>query len=232
MLCIECLSHGICSTVKAGNWKSIRLSRKWTPLTHLFFADDLLLFAEASPDQAKSISAVLDEFCCSSGEKVNQQKTTLYFSSNVSTGVARKIGKTLDFTITNNLGRYLGMPLLNSRVTKNTYQEIVDKVEKRLPAWSASHLSLAGRITLAQSVLQAIPIYAMQTTNLPISVKSKIDLACKCFLWSGNAKGRKLSQIIWSTVCQPKISGGLGFKNRGYESSYANEVVLGINLFE
>lgn len=174
MLCIECLSHGICSTVKAGKWKSIGLSRKWIPLTHLFFADDLLLFAEASPDQAKSISAVLDEFCCSSGEKVNQQKTTLYFSSNVSTGVARKIEKTLDFTITNNLGRYLGMPLLNSRVTKNTYQEIVDKVEKRLPAWSASHLSLAGRITLAQSVLQAIPIYAMQTTNLPISVKSKL----------------------------------------------------------
>lgn len=57
-------------------------------------------------------------------------KTNIFFSSNVPANVARNIGKTFGFTITNNLGRYLGLPFLLSRVTKNTYQEIVDKVEK------------------------------------------------------------------------------------------------------
>ncbi|KAL9431609.1 hypothetical protein AB3S75_026743 [Citrus x aurantiifolia] len=50
------------------------------------------------------------------------------------------------------------MPLLHNRVTKATYQEIVDTVDKKLSGWNAMLLSLAGRITLAQSVIQAIPI--------------------------------------------------------------------------
>lgn len=195
VLCIERLSHAICSAVNAGKWKPIRLSRQGTPLTYLFFADDLLLFAEASHDQAQIINAVLGEFCCSSGEKVNNTKTSIFFSSNVSAVLSKSISKALGFTISNNLGRYLGMPLLHSRVTKNTYQDIVDKVEKRLSSWNASHLSLAGPITLTQSVLQALPIFAMQTTNLPDGVQYKVDQACRRFLWSGNNKERKLSQI-------------------------------------
>ena len=58
-----------------------------------------------------------------------------------------------------------------------------------------------------------LPIYAMQTTNLPACVKDKVDHACRRFLWSGVNKERKLSQVSWSIVCKPKISGGLGFKN-------------------
>ena len=53
----------------------------------------------------------------------------------------------------------------------------------------------------------------MQTTNLPACVKDKVDHACRRFLWSGVNKERKLSQVSWSIVCKPKISGGLGFKN-------------------
>ena len=86
-------------------------------------------------------------------------KTNLFYSSNVSMSVARSIGKIFGFTIINNLGRYLGMPFLHSRVTKSTYQEIMDKVEKRLSTWNASYISLVSCITLAQSILHAILIY-------------------------------------------------------------------------
>ena len=80
----------------------------------------MLLFAEASTAKANVINAVSDEFCRSSGEKMNRVKTNLFFSSNVPANVARSIGKIFGFTITNNLGRYLGMPLLHTRVTTNT----------------------------------------------------------------------------------------------------------------
>ncbi|KAH9735402.1 putative ribonuclease H protein [Citrus sinensis] len=189
VLFIERLSHGICHAVNMGEWKPIRLARHGTPLTLFFFADDLLLLAEASCDQAKVLNTVLDVFCTSSGEKM------------------------LGFSVTDNLGRYLGMPLLHSRVFKNTYQGIVDTVERRLSGWNASHLSLAGRITLAQSVIQAVPIYAMQTTSLPVYVKAKIDQACKKFIWSGANPQRKMSLVSWDKVCQPKSCGGLGLKN-------------------
>ena len=171
----------------------------------------MLLFAEAFFDQAKVINAVLDEFCRSFGEKINRIKTNIFFSSNVPANVARSIGKTFGFTITKNLGRYLGIPLLHSRVTTTTYQEIVDKVEKRMSTWNTSHLSLAGRITLAQSILQAIPIYAMQTTCLPSRVKNKVDQACRQF-GTVLQLGESLAKLDGTQFVSKKLAGAWASK--------------------
>lgn len=119
----------------------------------------------------------------------------------------------LVISVTHDLGCYLGMPLLHSRVTKAMYQSILDKVEMRLTGWNAAHLSFAGRVTLAQSVLQAMPIYAMQTTLLPSSVRNRIDKSCRRFIWDGNSKSPKMSMVGWDKVCLPKNHGGLSFKN-------------------
>ena len=77
VLCIERLSHGITNAVMDGNWRPIRLAKNGTPLTHLFFADDLILFAEASIDQAYVIETILDNYCRSLEAKVNKMKSLL-----------------------------------------------------------------------------------------------------------------------------------------------------------
>lgn len=87
------------------------------------------------------------------------------------------------------------MPIIHSRVNKLTYQGILDKVNQHLLRWNAIHLSLAGRITLTQSVIQAIPIYAMQTTRIPFGIREKIDQACRRFIWSGTADKKKISLV-------------------------------------
>ena len=92
-----------------------------TPITHLFFADDLLLLAEASCDQARIIQEVLNTFCASSGEKVNNQKSQVLFSKNVKPSEMQKISKQLGFSITIDLGKYLGMPIIHKRITTSTY---------------------------------------------------------------------------------------------------------------
>ena len=99
------------------------------------------------------LNGVLENIYKSSGAKVSKQKTKIFFSKNVPVTLASGIGNALGFSIINNLGRYLGMPLLHDRVSKKTYQNIIDKVDQRLSRWVAKHLSLARRITLAQSVL-------------------------------------------------------------------------------
>ncbi|XP_052290822.1 uncharacterized protein LOC127900258 [Citrus sinensis] len=176
ILCIERLSHGIHNAVTAGKWKPIRLAHNGIPLSHLFFADDLLLGAAMA-----KISGLLG------------------FS------VTQDLGK--------DLGKYLGVPFHHTRVTNNMFQDIVDKVEKRLSGWNASHLSLAGRITLAQSVLQAIPIYVMQIVAIPAGIRERIDRACRRFIWSGSSPHQRLSMISWKDICKPKSAGGLGFKS-------------------
>ena len=107
----------------------------------------------------------------------------------------KAISNALGFLVTHDLGCYLGIPLLYSCVTKATYQSILDKVEMRLTGWNAAHLSFTGRVTLAQSVIQAMPIYAMQTTLLPSLVRNKIDKSYQRFIWDGNSKTPKMSMV-------------------------------------
>ena len=63
----------------------------------------------------------LNNFCNISGEKVSTEKTRLYFSKNVEPALSKKISELSGFSISKNLGKYLGMPLLHGRVTNKTY---------------------------------------------------------------------------------------------------------------
>ncbi|KAH9765434.1 hypothetical protein KPL70_001869 [Citrus sinensis] len=69
VLFIERLGHGICHTVNMGRWKPIRLSQHCIFLTYLFFADDILLLAEALCEQATILCSVLGTYCSGSGAR-------------------------------------------------------------------------------------------------------------------------------------------------------------------
>lgn len=63
----------------AGRWKAIPVTRGGTRISHLMFADDVVLFGEASAEQARLVENCLNEFCERSGQKVNTQKSSIYF---------------------------------------------------------------------------------------------------------------------------------------------------------
>lgn len=105
------------------------------------------------------------------------------------------------------------MPLLHFEVTKRTYQYIVDKIRKKLSNWDAMRLSLARRVTLAQSMIGAIPIYAMQTMNLPASICEEIDKLCRNFLWGSIDGSKRLALVPWKVINYSKEFRGLGFKD-------------------
>jgi len=113
-------------------------------------------------------------------------------------------------TATEDLGKYLGVPTINGRITKATYKHVVEWVEKRLAGWKAKCQSLAGRITLIQSTLAAILAYTMQTATLPRSTCDELDRKTRCFLWGGTAMERKPHLVSWDIVKLPKEKGGLG----------------------
>lgn len=58
-------------------------------LTHLCFADDLLLFAEGSPRSVAGVLSILDQFKQMSGLAINIQKTSLFHSDLKSTNLGK-----------------------------------------------------------------------------------------------------------------------------------------------
>ena len=66
ILCMEFLGALIEEKCNSKHWVSIKASRSGLAFSHLFFADDLILFARVDPDNCATIKGVLEEFCVSS----------------------------------------------------------------------------------------------------------------------------------------------------------------------
>lgn len=118
VLCIERLFHLINICVEKNLWDPIQISWGGPKLSHLAFADDLILFAKASLEQVEIIQTSIELFCQSSGQKVNKEKTRIFFSNNVSWQHRIEINEALGWQRTEDLGKYLGVPLLHKRVNK------------------------------------------------------------------------------------------------------------------
>lgn len=81
VICMERLAHLIDREVTLGEWKPIRTSRNGPPISNLAFVGDLLLFGEASVQQAEIMWNCLNLFCEASGGKVSIAKVeNLFFS--------------------------------------------------------------------------------------------------------------------------------------------------------
>ncbi|CAN1825156.1 Putative ribonuclease H protein At1g65750 [Linum perenne] len=112
---------------------------------------------------------------------------------------------------TTNLGKYLGVPLLHGRATNNQYKYILENLDAKLLGWKSETLSLAGRVTLDTSVLNALPSYAMQTSLLPAYICEKIDQRIRNFIWGSDQGKRKVHLVNWDMICKLKELGGVTF---------------------
>lgn len=74
----------LCRMLKAGEdnfrIRGISLSSTLDPISHLFFADDLLFFAEAKPLYCSNLIDTLSRWCFAAGQTVNALKSRVMFS--------------------------------------------------------------------------------------------------------------------------------------------------------
>ncbi|KAL6196209.1 hypothetical protein ACLB2K_031824 [Fragaria x ananassa] len=73
------------------------------------FADDCLIFGKASPKAARNILTVLNNFSAASGQKINFDKSSLYFSPKVSNVTKVNIVSILAIQQKATIGKYLGV---------------------------------------------------------------------------------------------------------------------------
>ncbi|KAA3474835.1 GTP cyclohydrolase 1-like [Gossypium australe] len=228
VLCMEWLGHFISSEMKIGRWHPIRLSRSGPALSHIFFADDLVIFSKVEMNQTHLLKDILRCFCDLSDHKISARKSKMFFSKGVDTSLSDQISQLFSFQKVRNLGNYLGV-LLHNRVTRSTLKFVIDKVKSKLQNWDARKLSLAGRVTLAQSVLLAIPSYFMQTMAIPKGVCDEIERIARQFIWGRSVGNPKLALVGWESICQPRSCGGLELRHlQDHNNSFIMKI--GFNL--
>lgn len=81
-----------------------------------------------------------------------------------------------------------------------------------LANWKANHLSLARRVTLAKSVIEAVPLYPMMTTIIPKACIEEIQKLQRKFVWGDTEVSRRYHAVGWETMSKPKTIYGLGLR--------------------
>lgn len=126
----------------------------------LQYADDTIFLCDGKLEHLKVIKRILRLFELFSGLKVNYNKSSLY-GWNVSEEIMEEWAELLGYVRGSNHLSYLGLKVgINPHFSAN-WKWLVDKIKNRIACWDGRNISLGGRATLIQSVLSAIPIFAL-----------------------------------------------------------------------
>ncbi|CAL1388599.1 unnamed protein product [Linum trigynum] len=182
-------------------------------ITHLCFADDLMVFTNGSVRGVAGIRRLMDEFYTLSGLQCNAAKCQL-FCARISKEEQQYISTITEFPLGSLHVRYLGVPLITGKLSKHDCQVLIDKITQRLRSWRSRLLTYAGHIQLISSVISSTLQYWLNIFLLPKYIIREVERLCNEFLWdSADGGTRKKAVMAWHKLAIPKREGGLGIRN-------------------
>ncbi|XP_021751245.1 uncharacterized protein LOC110716900 [Chenopodium quinoa] len=169
-----------------------RVCRSAPRTSHLFFADDSLLFARATTQECSIIADIIRVYERASGQKVNLDKTDVAFSRGVPVDRRGEIVSTLGVREVEKHNKYLGLPTIIRRSKKEIFARLKERLWKSLNVWNNKLLSKPGKEVLIKEVAQAIPTYMMSIFKIPDGVIDEFHtMLCK-FWWGSKGNRRKI----------------------------------------
>ncbi|PKU59129.1 Putative ribonuclease H protein [Dendrobium catenatum] len=178
-------------------------------ISHLLYADDVLIFGEASVENCTILANTLKEFAAASGLFINYDKSSVMFTKNQRN--KESLCQALSIFNTTNKISYLGIPISFNRLKVEDFLPLMDKLHNKFTGWKANLLSLAGRLQYLKFTIHNTIAYWIRGSIIPKTVFKFFKKTCSRFLFFGDIdSSHKLHMISWDTVTKPKCKGGLG----------------------
>ena len=205
VLAIEALSCLLGRAREGGflsDFKVLGRNGKGLEISYLLFAEDTLVFCEATSSQVTYLSWLLMWFKTISGLKINLDKSELIPIGRVSNVMELtsifgcKVG-VLPTT-------YFGLPLGAAHNSVVVWDGVEERFRKRLAIWKKQYISKGRRLTLIKSTLASLPIYFMSLFWMPRRVRLRLEKIQRDFWWGGGALEKKPHLVKWDIVCLNK----------------------------
>lgn len=128
----DVLSRLISHASSNGLIKGLLLAPTAPILTHLFFADDAIIFGQANKEEIYQIINIFNVFTAASGQKINLQKSGLICGKGISPVLKAELASILNIPIWDTPGKYLGIPVKWGNSKSQPLQWIKERVFSKL----------------------------------------------------------------------------------------------------
>jgi exonuclease III len=178
-------------------------------ITSIMFADDVMVFTKPELPSLKGINEALQNFYKMTGLSINQSKSSMLVSG-ISHEACVMLHHQSGFSSMENDMKYLGIPLITKRITKNDCYPLYHKITSLMTAWENRKLTQSGRLVLIKTVVFSSVVYWARAMILPVKLLQLIRSAVSRFFWTGSIHNRKIVPCAFSKFEVPFKTGGLG----------------------
>ena len=156
------------------HFEGLQVGGSGPKLTHLQFADDMVILCSAKEESMTSMARVLLCFHVMSGLRVNFNKSGL-LCLRISDASSARLANRLKCDILQLPFKYLGFPMGENMNRIAAWNPLVEHVQNRLATWKAVGLAKVGRLVLINAVLNSLPVYFMSLFRIPKAVIKRIE---------------------------------------------------------
>ena len=145
LLCADDFSSLIKDAARNQSLSGISICRGCPMETHLFFADDSLLFCKANDQECHKLIEILELYEAASSQKVNAEKSSIFFSHNTPHEKRCAVLNILGPMQDTRHGKYLGLSSIIGRSKTEVFAEVKENVGRKLTGWKGKLLSIGGK---------------------------------------------------------------------------------------
>lgn len=179
-------------------------------INHLLFADDSLIFCNASLEELNELRRMFLIYKNASGQHINFARSLVCFSCFIGFQTKMQIDQALGVPIVPCHKRYLGLPTVMGRDKKKMFRSLNDRIWKKINGWEGKLLSKAGKEVFIKVVCQSMPSYTMSVFKFPLPSCGKIESIFAQYWWT-NRDSRGIHWRLGSNCARLKVLGASDF---------------------